>query len=270
MAKVLTVGARKGGCGKTTSAINIAAQLGAEGRRVLLVDTDPQGTATFFAREDFKELPVGTSVFAAVLPEKFEDEAKPRALKTPWPKVKIWPSHPMLASASTELSKQGLINPDLRLSRALEEVGDRFDVIVIDVSPGIDRLSINSYAAADMVVSPFACDMASIAGLDHLIRNINEIRHHYNPDLGPVQLFGNMRRKTKHAKEAIRFIKETYPGQVLDTKIPLAVVIQHAQAEGVPLYQFDPDSKANKAFIDLTAEIKEKLNLDRKELANVA
>lgn len=260
--KKLTVGARKGGCGKTTSAVNLASQFGSEGMRVLLVDNDPQATATLFAGYKPEDVAQNASVIAAYLPESFDGEP-PELLETPWPGVEMWGSNPDLAGVGNKINIENLPGGEVRLQRALDKV-EGFDLVIIDGPPSLDKLSVNAYCAADSVVVPVGCDMASVGGLPRLFSNINQIREYQKPDLEILGIFGNMRRNTRHSVETMIGLRRELDDLVFKTEIPVAVSIQDAQAARLPFYEFD--GPASRAYRKLAKEIRKRLGVKKPKM----
>lgn len=249
MATVIAFCNQKGGTGKTTTAVNSAAYLAALGKRVLLVDIDPQANATSGVGLN----PAGLSrhlyhgLLAAAHPDEF-------LRKTDVSNLHLLPSSPDLAGAAIELV--GAEDREYRLRNLLSQIGRRYDYIVIDPPPSLDLLAVNALAAADRVLIPVQCEYYALEGLAKLLETIDLVRA--NLKIG-VTLMGavlTMFDRTSRLHRAVaKEIRQKFPGYVFDTVIPRNVGLAEAPSFGKTILQYSPYSHGAKAYRRLAQEI---------------
>ncbi len=254
--KVITVVNRKGGVSKSTSTMNLACELSVRGFKVLSVDLDPQASLTAFAGFGH-QVPRERTVLAALMPEKF-----PRfnvfslAAPASWGGL-LWPASSELAEAEAELS--GAVGAHQRLRTALRKLGDSYDFVLVDSPPSVGNLVFSGMGAADYLLVPVACDLASMDGLATLMGTLELFREHVNPDLELLGVFGTLRRPTLHATESLELLAQMLPGKVFATTIPMAVAVQDAQSSRQAIRQYRPHHPAAEAYEQLTDELLAKL-----------
>jgi chromosome partitioning protein len=250
MTHIYTLVNQKGGVGKTTSAINLAAFMGQMGQRVLLVDLDPQANATSSLAIDKYQVAKGT--YEVLLGS---EPISPNILHNPRLKISLLPSSPSLAGAEVEL-----IETDRRESRlldALKPVHDRFDYILIDCPPSLSILTVNGLMAArDGVLIPVQCEYLALEGIGQLTQTLNRIRTSLYPGLkirGVILTMFDVR--TKLSTDVVNEVKKFFPGLVFDTVIPRSVRLAEAPSYGLPISSYAPESYSAKAYASLTKEI---------------
>jgi chromosome partitioning protein len=249
MALVLAIVNQKGGVGKTTTAVNLAASLAAQEKRVLLVDLDPQGNASSglgIARDG--ERP---TVYHALLGEH---DARAAILPTDVPQLAILPSGTDLVGAELELVAAD--NREHRLSAALEPLGPAYDYIFIDCPPSLGLLTINALTAADRVLVPLQCEYYALEGLGSLLRTIDLVRAKLNTSLeleGVVLTMFDARNNL--AKQVATDVQTNLPGQVYETIIPRNVRLSEAPSHGKPALLYDIESKGAQSYLQLAAEM---------------
>ena len=239
---------QKGGVGKTTTAVNLGAFMAWQGRRVLLVDLDPQGNAS-------ASVGVDRYALAASVYDLFLGSAALRDLLTPtvMERLTLVPSNPMLAGAEVELA--AVADREFVLRNALAPVRDEFDHILIDCPPSLSLLTVNGLSAADFVVVPVQCEYLALEGLAQLMQTIALVRENLN---SPLQLFGLVMTmfdpRARLGGQVIREVQTHFGAQVFETYIPRNVRVAEAPSFGEPLVIFDIHSRGAEAYEKLTNE----------------
>lgn len=249
MARVITICNAKGGVGKTTSATNISAFLSAMGKYVLLVDMDSQGNATGGLGVSIKEH--DGNVYHALV-----DDQNPELLikKTGIFGFDILPSAPSLAGATVELVSMD--ERETRLKKVLNSIRTNYDYIIIDCPPSLSLLTVNALAASERVIIPVQCEYYALEGLSQLLETIELVRNSINPDLQVLGVLLTMYdRRNQLSNQVMNEVHKNFPGRVFDAVIPRTVSLAEAPSFGKTILQFDPDSKAAKAYRQLAEEI---------------
>lgn len=249
MARIIAVCNQKGGVGKTTTAINLGAYLAAAGKFVLLADLDSQANAT-----------VGLGVqLAAEAPNVYHaliDDQNPERLirKTGLFGFDILPANQSLAGATVELVSMD--NRESRLKRTLTAVRGNYDYILVDCPPSLGLLTINALAAAEQVLIPVQCEYYALEGLGQLMNTIDLVRGSVNPDLQVLGVVLTMYdRRNQLSNQVVNEVMKNFPGRVFESMIPRTVSLAEAPSYGKTILQFDPDSKAARAYRQLAADI---------------
>ena len=247
--RILAVANQKGGVGKTTTSINLAAGLAAAGRRVLLVDLDPQGNATMGSGIDKRGL--RDTVYEVLLGESDISKARVRCKSGNYDLV---PANQELAGAEVELV--GLQQREARLKHALAEVEDEYDYILIDCPPALNLLTVNGLTAAQAVMIPMQCEYYALEGLSDLVQTIKKVRTHLNPALEIEGLLRTMYDPRNTLSQQVSDqLQKHFGSKVYRTIIPRNVRLAEAPSHGLPAIHFDKQSKGAIAYQSLAEEV---------------
>lgn len=240
---------QKGGVGKTTSALNIAACIARSGKRVLIVDCDPQGNAT--SGIGIKKRGIASSVYDLLIGRKTWNEA---VLSTTTRNLFIIPSSINLAGAELELVDED--NRENKLKNALMGAKDEFDYIIIDCPPALGLLTINSLVAAKYVVTPVLCEYFSLEGLSQLSATIKQIQKLFNPELELIGVLINMFDGRLNLTIAVlQEIKKYFSDKLFRTPIPRSVKISEAPSHGLAITDYDRNGKGAAAYSAVALEL---------------
>ena len=254
MSKVIAVTNQKGGVGKTTTAINLAAALALDGRKVLLVDCDAQGNATSGVGQKGKHAP-GRTLYEAITSTDVDihDFIVPTAVD----RLSIIPATRDLSGAEIELIS--VEDRERRLKNLLEQLGDEFDFVIIDSPPSLGLLTLNALVAADRVLIPLHCEYFALEGLADLVATMRRVRASLNPslDIEGVLLTMNDER-TNLGQQVSRDVREFFKDKVYRTVIPRNVRLAEAPSHGLPAVTYDARSRGAEAYFAFAREVLER------------
>jgi chromosome partitioning protein len=247
--RIFAVTNQKGGVGKTTTSVNLAASLGAAKRRVLLIDLDPQGNATMGSGIDKRalkmtvyQLLLGTHELAAI------------RVRAPAGDYDVLPANRELAGAEVEMVD--LERREMRLKEALGPVASEYDYILIDCPPALNLLTVNGLTAADAVMIPMQCEYYALEGLSDLVTTVKKVRAHLNPALEIEGLLRTMYDpRNTLAQQVSAQLLQHFGAKVYRTVIPRNIRLAEAPSHGVPVLRFDKTSKGAQAYLALAGEV---------------
>ena len=251
MTKIIAVTNQKGGVGKTTTAVNLSALVAESGKRVLLVDIDPQGNATSgLGKSDTDD----NTVYEVLLGEA---AARDAVVPTGFGGLDLMPTSIELAGAEIELvsvdKREGL------LKKALEDIKNDYDYIFIDCPPSLSLLTLNALTAADSVLIPIQCEYYALEGVGQLVNTVKLIRMKLNPDLKVEGILLTMfDARTNLCAQVVQEVRNHFRDEAFDTMIPRNVRLSEAPSYGMPIHLYDPRCAGAQAYRELAAELIER------------
>ncbi len=253
VSRIIAIANQKGGVGKTTTAVNLGASLAAEGRKVLVIDIDPQGNASSGLGIPTAELETG--VYHCLI----EQESLTKVLQdTEIDTLKVAPANRDLAGAALELAD--VEGGHTRLRQLIQPHKAEYDYLIIDCPPSLDMLTINGLTAADTVLIPVQCEYYALEGLSKLIETVDAVKDSLNESLeieGIVFTMYDMRNNL--ARQVISEVQNYFADKVFDTKIPRNIRLSEAPSHGKPCLLYDMASRGAQSYIKLARELEERI-----------
>ncbi|MBW8072473.1 MAG: AAA family ATPase [Ferrovum sp.] len=254
MAKILAVTNQKGGVGKTTTVVNLAASLTALGQKVLLIDLDPQGNATTGSGLDKNSLK--NTVYQVLTQERSIDSA---IYRSPTAGYDVLPANRALAGAEIELVDVEF--REFRLKNSLENVRSNYDVVLIDCPPALNLLTLNGLTATWRLLIPMQCEYYALEGLTDLLQTIRRVRSHLNPQIAIEGLLRTMLDpRSALAQQVSAQLERHFSGKIYRTAIPRNIRLAEAPSHGKPVLHYDPASKGAMAYLELAKEMMERFD----------
>ena len=249
MGRIIAIANQKGGVGKTTTSINLSASLAAKGKKVLVIDTDPQGNTTSGFGIEKNELE--DTIYELILGEcSIRDCIISNVIKN----VSVVPSNVNLAAAEIELI--GVDKKEFILKNEVDYVKDDYDFIIIDCPPSLNMLTINSMTTADSVLVPIQCEYYALEGLSQLIHTINLVKERLNPNLNiDGVVFTMYDSRTNLSMQVVENVKQNLNQKVYNTLIPRNIRLAEAPSYGMPINMYDPKSAGAEAYRLLAEEV---------------
>jgi chromosome partitioning protein len=256
-ARIVALVNQKGGVGKTTSTVNLAATLAGDGARVLVVDIDPQGNATSSFGVDKQELD-------ATLYDALVGDVDPAGIVIAGvrERIDLLPATPTLAAAEVELVDQP--RREHRLADTLAPLRDRYDVVLIDSPPSLGMLTVNALTAADGVVIPVQCEYLALEGVSQVLATIDLIRRGLNPDLELLGVLMTMYDgRTRLSAHVVDEVRRYFPDHLFSAVIPRSVRLAEAPSYGLVIAEYDPASRGAAAYADVARELRDRIDATR-------
>ncbi|HOV10612.1 MAG TPA: AAA family ATPase [Bacteroidales bacterium] len=257
MGKVIAIANQKGGVGKTTTAINLSASLAVLEFKTLLIDADPQANATSGVGFDPKN--IKTSIYECIIEDV---EPKNIILNTKTPNLDLLPAHIDLVGAEIELINQP--HREKMMRKVISKIKDNYDFIIIDCSPSLGLIVVNSLAAADSVIIPVQCEYFALEGLGKLLNTIKIVQQHMNPDLDIEGILLTMYdQRLRLSNQVVEEVKTHFQQMVFNTIIQRNTKLGEAPSFGETIIMYDADSKGAVNYLNLAREILQKNELTR-------
>lgn len=254
MGKIIAFANQKGGVGKTTTCVNVAAYIAAMGKRVLLIDLDPQGNAT--SGVGIEKTSSTKTVYNVIDGDAIIDEV---IVSTEVPGLDFVPATIDLAGAEIDLVQ--MPNRENVIKNRLSRIKDRYDYIFIDCPPSLGLLTVNALTSCDSIVIPIQCEFYALEGLTQLMNTIKLVKKHLNPSLDIEGVVLTMKdSRSNLISQVSEEIKAFFGKKVFETSIPRNIRLAEAPSHGTPIGMYDASSKGAKAYLDLAEEILQRNN----------
>ena len=249
MGKIIAIANQKGGVGKTTTSINLAASLGVLEKKILLIDADPQANASSGLGVDVESVEIGTYQLL-----EHSNSAREAIIKTDTPNLDIIPAHIDLVAIEIELVDKD--EREYMLKKALKEIKDDYDFILIDCAPSLGLLTLNALTAADAVIIPIQCEYFALEGLGKLLNTIKSVQKIHNPDLDIEGLLLTMYdSRLRLSNQVVEEVQKHFNNMVFQTIIQRNVRLSEAPSYGESIINYDASSKGASNYLSLAKEI---------------
>lgn len=249
MSKIIAIANQKGGVGKTTTAVNLSACLAVQGKKVLVIDVDPQGNTTSGLGIDKKS--IDKSIYDVLINDLDIEKC---ILSTCVDNLSICPSNIRLAGAEVELVS--VMSRETRMKSALDSIKDNYDYIMVDCPPSLGLLTINSLTASDTVLVPIQCEYYALEGLTQLMNTVKLVQKHLNQSLDVEGVVLTMfDARTNLSLQVVDDVKKYFSNKVYKTIIPRNVRLSEAPSYGLPIILYDEKSKGAECYMDLASEV---------------
>lgn len=249
MGRIIAIANQKGGVGKTTTSINLSACIAAKGKKVLVIDIDPQGNTTSGYGIEKNELE--NTIYELILGDCSIEDC---ILKEVLPNISILPSNVNLAAAEIELI--GVEKKEYILKNEVDWVKDRYDFIIIDCPPSLSLLTVNAMTTADSVLVPIQCEYYALEGLSQLIHTVNLVKERLNPELDmDGVVFTMYDSRTNLSAQVVDNVKSHLSQKVYQTLIPRNIRLAEAPSYGQPINLYDPKSAGAESYMSLADEV---------------
>lgn len=249
MGRIIAIANQKGGVGKTTTSINLSSCIAAKGKKVLVIDMDPQGNTTSGYGIEKNELE--NTIYELIMGDCTVEDC---ILKEILPNVSVLPSNVNLAAAEIELI--GVNDKDFILKNEIDWVKDNYDFIIIDCPPSLNLLTVNAMTTADSVLVPIQCEYYALEGLSQLIHTVNLVKERLNPDLDmDGVVFTMYDSRTNLSNQVVDNVKSNLKQKVYDTLIPRNIRLAEAPSYGQPINVYDPKSAGAESYMALAEEV---------------
>ena len=249
MGRVIAIANQKGGVGKTTTSINLSAALAEKGKKVLVIDTDPQGNTTSGFGIEKNELE--NTIYGLLLGDCSVQDC---IIKDAYEGVSIIPSNVNLAAVEVELID--VKHREFILKKEIDWIRDDYDYIIIDCPPSLSMLTVNAMVAADSVLVPIQCEYYALEGLSQLIYTVNLVKERLNPDLDMEGVVFTMYdARTNLSLQVVENVKSVLKQKIFDTVIPRNVRLAEAPSYGMPINKYDPKSAGAESYAALAEEV---------------
>lgn len=257
MGRVISIANQKGGVGKTTTAVNLSAILAKKGKKVIIIDADPQGNASSGVG---LEKVTSNSLYDVLINDmKIDDTLQQTSIKN----LNVCPSNMDLAGAEVELVSQ--MSREQRLKEKVDEIKEDYDYIIVDCPPSLGLITLNAFTASDSVLIPVQCEYFALEGLGQLLNTVNLVKKHLNKELeieGAVLTMYDIR--TNLSNQVVKEVKRYFGDKVYKTVIPRNIKLSEAPSYGMPIILYDDKSKGARCYEKLTKELL-KADMERKK-----
>jgi chromosome partitioning protein len=249
LAKVIAIANQKGGVGKTTTAVNLSSCLAHKGKKVVIIDVDPQGNTTSGLGIDKKT--IEKSIYEVLIND---EKIGNTLMKTAIDNLYLCPSNIQLVGAEVELVS--VISRETRMKVSIEEIRDKYDFILIDCPPSLGLLTLNALTASDTILVPIQCEYYALEGLSQLMNTVKLVQRHLNPKLDVEGVVLTMfDARTNLSIQVVEDVKKHFRNKVYRTVIPRNVRLSEAPSFGLPIILYDPKSKGAECYLDLAQEV---------------